>query len=375
MASIKNPFLIYGYVSPDYFCDREEETKQLISALRNGRNVTFMSPRRMGKTGLIMNAFHHIQKDDPAAVCIYLDIFPTKNLHGFVSLFAKTVLGKADGITQNVKQGISSFFQSIRPVLSADPLTGALTASVDFKPQESGKTLSELFSYLKDSGKECYIAIDEFQQISEYAEDEGIEALLRSYIQFCPNVHFVFSGSKQHLMSAIFDSPQRPFFRSTQKITLPCIAEKPYYLFAATNMAKAGIEFPQEIFHLLYEMFEGHTWYMQNILNHLYEKASPAISKNVIYDCIKEILAAEKEDYSRMLHMLTLNQSQLLIAIAKEGVVPAINAAGFISKYNLKGTSSVNKALAYLVDNEYVYRSENGYMIYDRFLGIWLKQM
>lgn len=53
MKKPQNPFLLTGYISPDYFCDREAETEKLISALRNGRNVTLVSPRRMGKTGLI----------------------------------------------------------------------------------------------------------------------------------------------------------------------------------------------------------------------------------------------------------------------------------------------------------------------------------
>ena len=56
MNRITIPFLVYGYAGPDYFCDRKEDTQKLISALRNGRNITLMSPRRMGKTGLIKNA-------------------------------------------------------------------------------------------------------------------------------------------------------------------------------------------------------------------------------------------------------------------------------------------------------------------------------
>ena len=52
MNDVNNPFLIYAYAGPKYFCDRIEETEHLISALRNGRNVTLMSARRMGKTGL-----------------------------------------------------------------------------------------------------------------------------------------------------------------------------------------------------------------------------------------------------------------------------------------------------------------------------------
>ena len=51
MKELENPFVVYGYVSPIYFCDREQETYDLITALSNGRNVTLMSPRRMGKTG------------------------------------------------------------------------------------------------------------------------------------------------------------------------------------------------------------------------------------------------------------------------------------------------------------------------------------
>lgn len=64
MIEPRNPFLIYGYHSPAYFCDRESETQKLISALRNGRNVTLISPRRMGKTGLIKQAFFLMQQAD-----------------------------------------------------------------------------------------------------------------------------------------------------------------------------------------------------------------------------------------------------------------------------------------------------------------------
>lgn len=49
MNKISSPFLVYGYVEPDYFCDRKEETQKLISSLRNGQHISLMSPRRMGK--------------------------------------------------------------------------------------------------------------------------------------------------------------------------------------------------------------------------------------------------------------------------------------------------------------------------------------
>ena len=74
----KNPFVISGYEGPDCFCDRTEETEKLVRFLQNGSNVTLVSPRKIGKTGLIMHVFHHIKELNKDAVCIYIDIFHTK---------------------------------------------------------------------------------------------------------------------------------------------------------------------------------------------------------------------------------------------------------------------------------------------------------
>ena len=93
MKKLSNPFLVYGYESPEYFCDREAETTQLISDLRNGWNITLFSPRRMGKTGLIKNAFYRLQYEAKDTVCVYVDIFGTNDLSDFVQAFG-TALSK-----------------------------------------------------------------------------------------------------------------------------------------------------------------------------------------------------------------------------------------------------------------------------------------
>lgn len=172
MNDVNNPFLIYAYAGPKYFCDRIEETEHLISALRNGRNVTLMSPRRMGKTGLIQNVFHQIRREYPEAACFYMDIFSTTCLDDFIIQFGQTVIGKLDNLSQKTLATISGFFRSCRLVFSPDVLTGVPQATLDFQPSQAQATLKEIFDYLEHSGKECYIAIDEFQQITEYPEKE-----------------------------------------------------------------------------------------------------------------------------------------------------------------------------------------------------------
>lgn len=372
-AAPKNPFLIVGYHSPDYFCDRQKETETILSALENERNITLISPRRMGKTGLIKHSFYQMQQQEPAAACYYMDIFATQNLQEFVSLLAKTTLGTLDTFSQQLMGAVFSFFKSCRPVITADEITGTPSLSLDFVADKSMDTLKEIFTYLNASSRPCYIAIDEFQQILEYPE-KGIEALLRSYIQFTPNVHFLFSGSKKHLMEAIFSSSRRPFYHSTQKLSLERIALDKYQAFATAHFAAAGKELPADVFVFLYEQMDGHTWYVQYLLNRLFVFPQEQLVRESVIQIINETLKEEEYTYQTYFQLLTSNQIQLLKAVAREGVVAEVNANSFIKKYNLKGASSVNTALKALIDKEFVLKQTDGYVVYDRFMDRWLKQ-
>ena len=176
-------------------------------------------------------------------------------------------------------------------------------------------------------------------------------------------------------MSDIFSSASRPFFQSTEKMHLYPIPESKYYEFAAYWMQKKQIELSQELFHDIYQQFDGHTWYVQYVLNLLYGAVTTAVTKEDVHKAIVHIMQREQELFQTTYDKLTDNQAALLVAIAKEGIVPAINAGEFIRKYNLKGTSSVNKALEYLINKELAYQTSQGYIIYNRFFGLWLKEL
>lgn len=374
MATIKpnNPFLIAGYYGPAYFCDRKQETEQIINALYNERNLTLVAPRRMGKTGLIKHAFYRLHEQQSDIITFYLDIYPTQNLNEFVQAFGGTVLGSLDSVPQKAMTRISQFIKSCRPVFTLDELSGMPEVSIDIAPDREEATLKEIFNYLQSSEKRCYIAIDEFQQITEYPE-KGVEALLRSYIQFLPNVHFIFARSKQHVMQEMFLSAKRPFYQSTQTITIGCINKETYYDFAYSWFNKQNLTLDKETFSNIYDEFEGHTWYIQALLNRLYGYAENPDQERVAR-AIREIVEENEYGYQNLLAAYTSGAIRLVKAIAKERVVPEINAGAFISKYKLKAASSVNTALRTLTKMEMVYRTENGYIVYDRFFAIWLRQ-
>ena len=371
---LRNPFVYQGYVSPNYFCDRVVETEELIGNLQNGRNTVLISPRRIGKTGLIKNTFYKLKEIEKDAICIYVDIFSTKNQQEFVKLLGTAITQEVLSRGQKAIKRLLEFFGSWRPVFGQDPYTGTPTVLISIEPSQSTVTLKSIFDYLTLSKHEVYIAIDEFQQITKYPET-GIEALLRSYIQFAPNVHFVFSGSKRHLMTQIFNSSDRPFYQSTVSMGLEPLHEEVYYDFARRFFEAKKGSFSQEVFHEIYQRFNGVTRSIQLILNKLYETEKNVCSEAQINEAILHIVNQSSMQYEELMNIVTDNQQALLKAIAKEGCVVSPQGDEFIKRYNLPSASSVRTALDVLLDKNLVFRTQTGYIVYDHFFAVWLSRL
>lgn len=371
---LDNPFVFQGYEGPEYFCDRADETKNMVSALKNGCNITLISPRKIGKTGLINHIFYQIKKENKDAICIYVDIFSTKNLQEFVETLGRAVIEDALEREKSFANKVLDFFKGLRPTITPDLMTGLPTVSVSVVPVQAEYTLKSIFSHLNELNKPVYLAIDEFQQITEYPES-GTEAMLRSYIQFIHHVKFVFSGSKKHMMEEMFCAPNRPFYQSTQLMNLEPLHEETYYDFAkAFFEAKKG-SFDRQVFHNIYQRFDGYTWYLQAILNRLYEQWKKVETDRQAVEAILFHVNTLAPHYQILTSFLTDNQFSLMKAIAHAEIVDQPLGNDFLKRFDLPSASSVKSALSVLVDKDLVYQTPNGYIIYDRFLGIWLKRL
>ena len=371
--TINNPFLINNYHSPEYFCDRKMETNRILKALGNHRNITLISLRRMGKTGLIHHVFHHLSKNKTTA-CFYLDILATRNLDDFINAFGKAVLGKLDTTPSRALKKISSFFSTLRPVIAYDTLTGQ--PSVEFSlqhPEDAPKTLEQIFKYLGQQNKKIIIAIDEFQQIVNYPE-KNTEALLRTHIQKLSNVNFIFSGSHKHLLLSMFSDYGRPFYQSTELVHLGPIDQKEYTAFIQSHFEKAGKKISSKQIKKVLEWTHIHTFYVQYAFNKLYNTSRKQIKDNLIANTLLTILEENEVVYYNYRSLLTVHQWNLLSAIAKEEKVKMPTSKDFIKNHDLNTPSSVKTALKALVDKEMIYREDGAYHVYDVFLSRWLER-
>lgn len=372
MTILTNPFTTSGYVSAEYFCDREDETNQLLSEIKNGNNVALISTRRMGKTGLIQHCFQDplIQKKYNT---FFVDIYATKSLRDFVFSLSKTIL---ENLKPTGKKAIEKFWNTLKSIQAG--INFDIGGNPSFNLQlgdihAETVTLDEIFKYLSMADKPCIIAIDEFQQISSYAE-KNIEALLRTHVQHTNNARFIFAGSQRHLMGNIFFSPSRPFYQSVSSIYLNSIDLYKYIEFATYHFKKGEKDINPDLIELIYNQFDGTTWYMQKILNVLYgiTPRYKKADKSMLPIAIDNILDSYKYIYSEMLFRIPEKQKELMIALAKESKAQAITSGEFVQKYKLKSPSSVQAALKGLLEKDFVTHEQGIYQIYDKFFRLWL---
>lgn len=374
MRKVTNPFITGGYVSPEYFCDREKESTELLKHIENGNNITLISPRRMGKTGLIEHCFH-FPEIESNYYTFFLDIYSTCSLREFVYLIGKHIF---ETLKPLERKFIDNFFQvisSLRPAFKLDTTTGEPVFDIGLgEISEINFSLEEIFNYLEQADKPCIVAIDEFQQIAKYPE-KNVEALLRTYIQHSKNTVFIFAGSQRHLMENIFFSSTRPFYQSVQLMYLPAISEDAYIKFARNNFSKVDKHIPVEIIKAIYKLFDGHTWYMQNIMNEVFSLTlvNDVVAEDIVIQAFENRLVNLHPLFQTTLNLLTERQKEVLIAIAKEGKASSLMSGGFIKKHALHSTSSVQTSVKQLLEKEIITTENNTYYVYDRFFGLWIQ--
>lgn len=375
MNNDKNPFYSNSYISPLYFCDRQEETKLINQYITDGINITLFAIRRIGKTGLIHHVFY-THRNSKSTVCIYLDILSTTNLTEFTNKIATAVYNRFPP-NKTLGKKIMELFQRFRPVISFDELSGSPSLSLTMETlAQKQNTIGQIFQFLDQQNIKVVFAIDEFQQILEYPE-KNTEAILRTYIQQLKNTSFIFCGSNQKMMHEIFNSAKRPFFASCSNLNLGYISEKHYRKFIQKKFNNAERKITDDCLDFICNWTKLHTFYTQYFCYTLF-----ALNKkeNTLEDAklvASNILKLNENTFFQYRALLTEMQWSLLSAIAKEGKVYQPNSKKFIQSYKLGTPSSVSRSLDSLLKKEIIFYNsaveKPYYEVYDKYLMRWIQ--
>ncbi len=373
-TQIDNPFVTTGYVSADYFCDREKETEDIVRFLTNGNNVALISPRRYGKTDLIRHCFAQKAIADHYYTFV-VDIYSTKSVAELVRKLGSAILETLKPKGRKAWENFLSFLASVRSEIRFD-MNGLPSWTMSVGDMDApDTTLGEIFAYLQKADRPCIVAIDEFQQITKYA-DENIEAALRTYIQYCSNAKFVFSGSRQHLMGAMFTSPARPFYQSVTIYALKRLPLEKYAPFCKHLFEVRDKLLEDGVAEQLYARFDGVTYYIQRVMNELFSltPVNGICKKENIEMAIQYIIDFSSPIYEDLLYQLPEKQCRVLVAIGREGQAENITSGKFVKKHGLTSPNSVKAAVPALIDKGLLTMDKGVYQVYDKFFNIWLEQ-
>ena len=371
-----NPFLTTGYISKEYFCDREKETENLINYCTNGNNVTLVSLRRLGKSGLIQHVFENL-KDNETIETIYVDIYSTRTLEDLIKTISEAILKKFPEKTPFGKI-FWDFIKRLRPLISFDNITGDPQVQIIYQSEhEKTSTIQNLFEIIEKQNKRVIIAIDEFQQINEYPE-KNIEAILRSQIQFLKNITFIFCGSKQSILYDMFSNAKRPFYMSTQFMNLDKIENNKYAEFIKEKFEKGGVNVTNEAINLILSLTKTYTFYTQKLCNKLYGLKPEQIDIELVKNSYFEIIEENKLSFLQIRELLTKAQWNYLIAIAKEEGISKITSQDFLMRYKIGTASNSKRLMKALIEKDLINKihtiKESTYCINDVFLNHWLKE-
>lgn len=372
---MKNPFVTKGYAGAEYFCDRVKETSDLVRLLTNDNNMALISPRRIGKTDLIHHCFAQPEIEDSYYTFV-IDIYATNSLADFVEVFGKAILEALKSRGRKVWEQFLNAMKSLQQQFSFDingnPVWGVGLGAV-YNP---ATTLDEIFHYLESADKPCLIAIDEFQKVLDYPHGNNIEALLRTYVQRCPNATFLFCGSKRHLMTEIFMSPSRPFYQSVITMGLAPISVERYVEFACEMFRRYEKSIDEDVVRSVYDRFDGITAYLQRVMNVLFlnTERGGSCDETMIDDAIDYLITLNSEHYEMLFAQLSEKQRQVFIAIAAEGRAKGLSGGRFLRKYRMASASSVVSAVRGLLEKDFITQNGDEYMVYDYFFRMWLKK-
>lgn len=367
---MKNPFIYGVVVTGEHFIDRKKEIKELTEGLLGGQHVILYSPRKMGKSSLVEETFIRINKSKKA-IAFRVNLQKVETKEAFASMLINETIKNTYSSIEKLGKELKVLFTKINVkvfidkegIIGIEPIFSKMTElledAIDFPEQVA-----------KRKHKRIIIAFDEFQEIEKFNGIE-IEKLFRAIIESHKDISYIFTGSERHMISLIFEAQDRPFYRFARFLELNPIPERYLRSFIINKFNETHKKITDDAVNRIINFSEGIPYYVQCLCHESWYLADKEITEQTINEAL----------FEKMLPVLSLGfeiiwnkirseiQRKLLLGMANEDKKVDYSIK-FISKYNLKSSSHVNKAIIALEKLGLVYNRQ----IADFFFRDWIKR-
>jgi len=375
MVKDANKTFVYGVsVGGNNFTDRTKESHRLKMNFENGLNVVLISPRRMGKTSLVK----HVQGivDKSLIQTIFVDIYDCRSEYDFYNKFAEALLKQTANKMELAIENIKRFLVRLAPKVSFSPdLTSEYSFSLGITPKEYSPeeilALPELLA--KHIGKHIVVCIDEFQQIGEWPDSLYVQKRMRGVWQHQQHVSYCLFGSRQHMMTNIFQNKRMPFYQFGEPNYLQPIPTADWIPFIQGKFKEKDLTISEEYVTKICEIVRNQSSYVQQLAWDVMLNTDIEVTEDVIKQGVSDLLDQCTPLFMEQLNSLTTYQMNFLRAI-NDGQHDQWTSQEVMGKYNLGTKSNVTKMQKLLLERDFIERRESGLYLSDPVMELWLKQ-
>ncbi len=358
-----NPFKFGSIVDEPYFTNREIELQQIKSLLLSQNHLILISPRRYGKTSLMLKVVKTLDR-----LYIFLDLQLITDVGDFAAQLLKRIYRIYP--FERLKQLLKNFH--IVPTLNINPMNNEV--DISFRPVESALPIIEdvfnLIEKLGSNNKRPIIILDEFQDINRIERE--LDRKLRAIIQHHKNINYVFMGSMESMMHDIFEKKKSPFYHFGQLLTLKKIPYNDFYNYLFKGFA-GRCTHEEIISKEILKLTNSHPYYTQQLAFTIWENYDDGFTpEEKICNAINSLIQIHDIDYERLWQIQNQTDKKVLIALSRHE--ENILTENFNRKYGITATSTVFSSLKRLMKQGYVIKSNSNYELDDPFFAEWINR-
>jgi hypothetical protein len=371
MNANESPFIFGRKAIGNSFTDREKETARLIFNFKNRVNTVLISPRRWGKSSLVKKA-GDITNSEILRV-IYIDAFSLRDASEFYTVLATEIIKGTSNTVETWVQYVKRFFLRLSPRFSfgSDPLN---SFELSFELGAIERNYQEILDLPEkialDKGIRLVICIDEFQDTATFTEAALFHKRLRSAWQNHQQVTYCIYGSKQHMMSALFERQSMPFYKFGEIIHLNKIEISDWILYITHQFAKTDKSISDSLAQTIASTVKCHSYYVQQLSHLVWQRTVDSANETIFKAAIDDLLSQNDMLYQRETELLSETQLNFLKALAS-GTINGFSYKDNLLKFRLGSSANVSKIKRVLVEKEIIEFVEKSAEFLDPVYELW----
>lgn len=364
-----NPFKFGSIVDDPYFTNRVHELTQIESLFQSQNHLILISPRRYGKTSLIMKVLGTLDRP-----FVFLNLQLITDVPDFASQLLKRIYRIYP--FERLKQLVKNF--RVLPNLILNPSSNEV--EISFQAHTSSLPMLEdvlnLLETLGNKGKRPIVVFDEFQDINRLEKD--LDRKMRAILQNHKHINYAFLGSMESMMLEIFEKKKSPFYHFGQLLPLDRIPKEDFKEYLRKGYQEKSLQ-ADELSEAILNFTRCHPYYTQQLAFTIWENTELKGSIDALLEqAISRLIQIHDMDYERL--WLTQNQTDKKVLIALVQKESAILSDKVNKKYGISATSTAFSSLKRLMKQGYINKISGSsrmpgiYELDDPFFAEWINK-